>query len=125
MGNRLHLAGVISAKTFNLSTRSVGIALAPSKGMAIFTATPDGAVTKAEWLHWLYAHGNRTISCSLDVRGDGLYIATVIPLWSPEEQIVEKFQRPGDAMRWQEVMGQHLHATGWLLVECGAVTNAA
>lgn len=93
--------------------------------MAIFTATPDGDVTKAEWLHWLYAQGGRAMSCSLDVRGDGSYITTVIPLWSPDDQIIEKFDRPGDAMRWLEAMSRRLHASGWLLVECGAVTNAA
>lgn len=94
-------------------------------GMAMFTTTPNGGVTKAEWLHWLYKQDNRAISCSLDVRGDDSYTATVIPLWSPENQIVEKFRRPGDAMRWQEMAGRRLQATGWLLVECGAVTNAA
>lgn len=93
--------------------------------MAIFTATPEGGVTRSDWLHWLYAHGSRTISCSLDVRGDGSYVATMIPLWSPEDQVIEKFRRPGDAMRWHEMTGRRLHATGWLLVECGAVTNVA
>ena len=92
----------------------------------MLTATTPGAgVTKAEWLHWLFVQGDRAISCSLDVRGDGLFVATLIPLWSPLDQILEAFRRPADALRWQEVMQQRLQSAGWLLVEGGIVNHAA
>lgn len=95
------------------------------EGMAILTATHDAGIQKVEWLHWLFMRGDRAISCDVDERGNGMYAVTLFPLWAPEEQITETFARPGDAMRWHADMTRRLTASGWLLAEGGAVTNAA
>ena len=93
--------------------------------MANLNATPGTDAATAGWLHWLFVQQNRAVSCSLDVRSDGVYIATLVPLWSPTDQIMEVFRRPADAIRWQEAMRHRLQAAGWLLVEGGLVTHAA
>jgi hypothetical protein len=92
--------------------------------MAMFTPTAAG-VQKVEWLHWLYVRGNRAISCDVDVRGDGIYGLTLLPLWSPEDQITETFRRPAEALRRHAQLTKELQAAGWLMVEGGPVTNAA
>ena len=93
--------------------------------MAILTATQDGGVQKVEWLHWLFMKGDRAISCNVDVREAGVYAVTLFPLWSPEDQVTETFLRPGEAMRWHADMTRRLQASGWLLLNGGAVANAA
>jgi len=93
--------------------------------MAILTATRDAGVQQVEWLHWLFVHGDRAISCDVEVRGDGVYTVTLFPLWAPEDQINEIFARPGDAMRRHSDITRRLQASGWLLLEAGVVTNAA
>jgi hypothetical protein len=93
--------------------------------MTGFTAIPGTGVASAEWLHWLFVQGHRAISCSLEVRGDGRYVASLVPLWSPDDDITEVFRRPDDAIQWQERMGDQLQRAGWLLVERRVVTNAA
>jgi hypothetical protein len=93
--------------------------------MAILHAGSRAGAAKAKWLHWLFVQGERAVSCSLDVRADGTYVGTLVPVWSPEDQIREIFLRPADAVQWQENMTQRLHAAGWCLVEAGAVTHAA
>lgn len=80
---------------------------------------------QVDWLHWLYVLGDRTMSCDVEVRGNQLYVLTLLPLWSPEHQIVETFRRPADAMRRHEQLTRQLHEAGWLLVEGGPVTTAA
>ena len=93
--------------------------------MAIPHAASRAGAAKAQWLHWLFVQGERVVSCSLDVRANGTYVVTLVPLWSPEDQIGEIFLRAADAVQWQENMTQRLHATGWRLVEAGVVTHAA
>jgi hypothetical protein len=93
--------------------------------MAILTAIPRARVPKTQWLHWLFVQDERVISCSLDVRADGIHVATLVPLWAPDDQITESFSRPADALQWQESMTQRLQATGWLLLEGRIVTLAA
>jgi hypothetical protein len=102
-----------------------GIGFADEESMAILQTASRARAARAEWLHWLFVHGDRGISCSLDARADGTYVATFVPLWSPEDQIAEIFLRPADAVRWQENMTERLHAAGWCLVEAGIVTHAA
>lgn len=89
------------------------------------TTTPHALTREPDWFHWLFLREDRAISCDLDVRNDGTYIVTIVPLWSPEDQVTEMFVRPADAVRWQETMQQRLHASGWLLADSGVVTNAA
>jgi hypothetical protein len=93
--------------------------------MTMLTAKRGAGPAKAKWLHWLFVQGDRAISCSLDIRGDGSYAASLIPLWSPEDEITETFRQPDEALQWQQLMTQRLQTTGWLLVEGCIVTNAA
>jgi hypothetical protein len=92
--------------------------------MAMLTPKRAGA-QKVEWLHWLYIRGNRAMSCDVEVRGDGLYSLTLLPLWSHEDRIVETFVRPADALRRHTELTRELQESGWLLVEGRPVTNAA
>ena len=93
--------------------------------MAIHRAVSRPDAVAAEWLHWLFVQGDRAVSCSLDVSGDGTCVATLVPLWSPTDATVETFFRPADAVHWQEQMTRRLHAAGWRLVEGGIVRHAA
>jgi hypothetical protein len=93
--------------------------------MAILSATPRARVSKVQWLHWLFVQDDRAISCSLDIRGDGTHVVTLVPLWSPDDQVTETFLGASDAVQWQELMTQRLQASGWLLVEGRVVTAAA
>ena len=93
--------------------------------MAIFHAVSPTGAAKAEWVHWLFVHAERAISCSFDVRADATYAVTLVPLWSPDDQIREIFLNSTDAVQWLQNMTQHLHAAGWRLVEAGVVTHAA
>lgn len=93
--------------------------------MAMIPTTPLAVTNEPDWFHWLFLREGRAISCDVDVRQDGTYIVSIVPLWSPEDQVSETFMRPADAVRWQETMTRRLHASGWLLAECGIVTNAA
>jgi hypothetical protein len=101
-----------------------GIGLAEFIGMATFTSTMPGA-RQADWLHWLYFRGDRAISLGVDVRGDRIYVLTLLPLWSPEGQITETFSRPAHALRRHAEIAQQLQDEGWLLVEGRPVTTAA
>jgi hypothetical protein len=92
--------------------------------MATPTAVPNAALA-AKWLHWLFVRGDRAVSCGIDVRTDGTLIVSLVPLWSPDDQITETFINPADAVRWQETMTRRLQSAGWGLVEAGIVTNAA
>jgi hypothetical protein len=91
--------------------------------MALLTPT-QAAPRQAEWLHWLYVRGNLAMSCDLEVRGER-YVLTLLPLWSPEDQVMEIFRKPADAMRRHAEVTERLQKTGWLLVEGGPVTTAA
>ena len=93
--------------------------------MAILQVTSPAGSARAEWLHWLFMQDGRAISCSLDVHADGTCAVTLVPLWSPEEQIGEIFLSPADGAQWLQNMTLRLHAAGWRLVEAGVVTHAA
>ena len=80
---------------------------------------------QVDWLHWLYVLGDRTMSCGVEARGEQLYVLTLLPLWSPDDQITETFRRPADVMRRHEQVTKQLEAAGWLLVDGGPVTTAA
>jgi hypothetical protein len=99
--------------------------LADPSAMAIPNPTRYAGGRKAEWLHWLYVRGNHALSCDVDVRGEGVYVLTLLPLWSPEDEVTETFRRPGDALRRHAELIKQLQDAGWLMVEGGPVTNAA
>ena len=92
--------------------------------MTTLSATPLGR-QQADWLHWLYFRGDRAISLGVDVRGDRLYVLTLLPLWAPEGQITETFSQPATAMRRHAEIVRQLQHEGWLLVEARPVTTAA
>lgn len=93
--------------------------------MAIFTKTSSNEVREVEWLHWLFIRGNQALSCDVDVRGDGAYAVSLLPLWAAGEPTTETFAKPGEAMRRHAEITNYLHATGWLLAEGGPVGTAA
>ena len=93
--------------------------------MAILNAASPPSAAKAKWLHWLFVQNARAISCSLDVHADGMCVVTLVPVWSPEEQVREMFLSLADAVQWQQHMTLRLHGAGWRLVEAGVVTHAA
>jgi hypothetical protein len=80
---------------------------------------------QVDWLHWLYVRGDRTMSCGVESRGDQTYVLTLLPLWSPDDQVIETFRRPADVMRRHAQVSQQLQEAGWLLVEGGPVKTAA
>lgn len=82
-------------------------------------------VRQVHWLHRLFVKGDYALSCDVDVRGDGTFVATLFPLWEPGDQVTELFQRQAEAMQWHAEMMHRLHAAGWLLLEGRAVTTAA
>ena len=67
--------------------------------MAILTATSTNEVQEVEWLHWLFVRDNRALSCDVDVRGDGLYTVSILPLWDSDAMVTQTFTKPGDALR--------------------------
>jgi hypothetical protein len=77
------------------------------------------------WQHLLFVKGEMTISCDVELRGEGTYTATLFPLWSPADQVTETFTDPADAARWHARMAQRLQEAGWLLHGGGVVTTAA
>jgi len=89
--------------------------------MAIYTETAPNQVQEVGWLHWLFMRDDRAISCDVDVRGDGLYTVTVLPLWSAGDTITQTFTKPGDALRRHAEISSYLRASGWLLADRGAV----
>ena len=80
---------------------------------------------KVQWMHRLFMKGTYVLSCDIDVRADGAFVATLFPLWAPEEQVTEMFTGRADAMRWYAEMLQRLQFAGWLLIGGRAVTTAA
>ncbi len=90
-----------------------------------FPSPARAETPQADWLHWLFIRGSRAISCDVDVRGDGIYGLTLLPLWSPEDQVVETFTRLADALRRHAELTRQLYQAGWLLVEGRPVTTAA
>jgi hypothetical protein len=122
---RNRAAGSAGAKPFVVWPSRFGITLADLAGMEILGAIDDGNTPRAGWRHWLFVRGDRAISCHVDIDGDGLCSARVIPLWSPEDAITEKFTRTADAVRWQKGIARQLHTLGWLLVEGRMVSSLA
>ncbi len=92
--------------------------------MAMLTST-QARPQQVDWLHWLYLRGNRALSLGVDLRGERKYVLTLLPLWSPEDQITESFSRLVDAQRRHAELSKELHKAGWLLVEGRPVTTAA
>jgi hypothetical protein len=93
--------------------------------MAILTATSANEVREVDWLHWLFIRDNRALSCDVDVRGDGAYAVSLLPLWKQGEATTETFARPGEAMRRHSEIAAFLQASGWLLAEGGPVAHAS
>jgi hypothetical protein len=87
--------------------------------------TGDETLQHAEWLHWLFVREGRAISCGVDVRGDGFYTVTLLPLWGGDENLTEVFETAGDALRRHGQIARFLQASGWLLADRGIVTSAA
>jgi hypothetical protein len=103
----------------------VGIRLAVCGVMTGRTAHAIRQQPNVEWLHWLFVRDRRAISCDVDVRGDGLYTITVIPLWTSEGHLSETFDSADDAMRRHGQIARQLRASGWLLADSVVVTPAA
>ena len=93
--------------------------------MAILTATSTNEVQEVEWLHWLFVRDNRALSCDVDVRGDGLYTVSILPLWDSDAMVTQTFIKPGDALRRHAEIAGYLRESGWLLADRGVVGNAA
>ena len=82
-------------------------------------------VDKVQWLHRLFVRRGLALSCDVNARGDGAYVATLFPLWAADALVTEVFMSSADAMRWYGQATQQLQEAGWLLVEGRAVTSAA
>ena len=93
--------------------------------MTNLSVIPRVKTGNAEWLHWLFRQGDQVVSCSYNANRDGTCSITLVPLWSPKDEIVEKFLRPATATEWLDRTTQRLQAAGWRLVEAGVVKHAA
>ena len=80
---------------------------------------------RVQWQHLLFVKGSLTMSCDVDLRGDGMFSATLFPLWAPEDHVTEVFAQASQAGQWQSQMAQRLQLAGWLLLGVTAVTDAA
>jgi hypothetical protein len=79
---------------------------------------------QADWLHWLFVREGRTMSCGLEIH-DGLYTLSLTPLWQGDGQWTETFANVEDALRRHAQVTRYLQASGWLLLDGGAVRPAA
>ena len=80
---------------------------------------------EVEWLHWLFVRDGKALCCDVDTNGDGLYTVSLLPLWNSDDNVTETFATPHEAMRRHAQIAKHLHASGWLLADSGAVKPAA
>ena len=120
-----NLKKLTSFKTLRVSGRPVGTPFAFYPGMTPFPNPRSRAVAKVQWMHRLFVKGGMALSCDVNACGDGMFAATLFPLWAPEDQVTEMFMRPAEASQWHAQMSQRLQEGGWLLVEGCAVTSAA
>src|SRR5262245_22464211 len=104
----------------------LGTRLALSMGMMTGFHTPNAREPqRVQWQHLLFVKGSLTMSCDVDLRGDGTYSATLFPLWAPDDAVTQMFGSAQDAARWHSQMAQRLQLAGWLLLGVTAVTEAA
>jgi hypothetical protein len=80
---------------------------------------------KVRWQHLLFVKGNYVLSCDVDSRANGTYVASLFPLWAQEDMVTETFTDPADALRWHVQTARTLQADGWIVYRAGVVTNAA
>jgi len=93
--------------------------------MTPFTNPRIRTIENVQWLHRLFVRGGLALSCDVNARGDGTYVATLFPLWAVDAHVADVFMSSADATRWHAQITQQLQEAGWLLVEGRAVTSAA
>jgi hypothetical protein len=67
-------------------------------------------------LRWVFLRGRKALTCEVRMNGERSHDVCVVPHWDVKASIVERFARPGGAMRRHAEIAREFRQAGWTVV---------
>jgi hypothetical protein len=67
-------------------------------------------------LRWVFLRGRKALTCEVRMNGQRSHDVCVVPHWDVKASIVERFARPGGAMRRHAEIAREFRQAGWTVV---------
>ncbi len=76
-------------------------------------------------LRWVFLRGLNALTCEIRSSGRAAFDVCVVPHWDVAAAIVERYDRPGTALRRHAEIAHSLRQSGWTVVLHGQADAAA